>query len=203
MCMCVSFLPLAEVSGRLAWQAWEELLCSNYSIWGRQQHIYINSINAAKTLFFLLVRDVGGVLLGADFYDQVGVIDDGRVLWELLVGDDLLVKLLCKDTHPYFLFSVLSPQFTHQRMTLCQSDDLTFSDLPVVVQSSTQRDGNGRQVRHGVTVAVHSAVSSRADRLRGQAGAVEAGVGDAPHCCTTVATEGRKRVYQDEIETHE
>lgn len=52
----------------------------------------------------------------------------------------------------------------------------TFRDLPVVSESSTQRDSDGRQVGHGVTVTVHSAVSSGAERLRGQTGAVEARV---------------------------
>ena len=74
-------------------------------------------------------------------------------------------------------------------LVLSQYETLTFRDLPVVSESSTQRDGDGGQVGHLVAVGVHSTVSSRADWLWGQTGAVEARVWDGPHCCTTVAAE--------------
>lgn len=95
-------------------------------------------------------------------------------------------------THAHFILPF--PQFTTQcvkrvlQSLLFQCENLTFRDLPVVGESSTQRDGDGRQVSHGVAEAVHPAVSSRAERLWGKTGAVEARVGDAPHRRTTVAT---------------
>lgn len=51
------------------------------------------------------------VLLGANFHDQVGVVDDGGVFRKLLVCDDLLVELICKDTR--FMFNVLSHSCQH------------------------------------------------------------------------------------------
>lgn len=84
------------------------------------------------------------------------------------------MELLYKDTHtPQFIFPF--PQLTKQ--CSCRvSESVTFGDLPVVGESSAQRDGDRWQVSHVVAVAVHSAVSSGADCLRGQTGAVGARV---------------------------
>lgn len=68
----------------------------------------------------------------------------------------------------------------------------TFSDFPVVAETPAQRHGDGRKVGHVVTVGVHAAVSARADRLRGQAGAVEARVGGASTCCAATVTANTK-----------
>lgn len=67
------------------------------------------------------------------------------------------------------------PQLTTLR-SRCVGENHTFRDLPVVSETSAQRDGDRRQVSHVVAVAVHSAVSSGADGLWGQTGAVEARV---------------------------
>lgn len=76
--------------------------------------------------------------------------------------------------------------------------EVTFGDLPVVAESPAQRDGDGRQVGHGVAVAVHPAVSSRADRLRRQTGAaLEARVRDAPHGSTSVTARGEKNTLKN------
>ena len=86
------------------------------------------------------------------------------------------MELLYKDTYTHtthFIFPF--PQLTKQ--CSCRvSESVTFGDLPVAGESSTQRDGNRWQVSHMVAVAVHAAVSSRADCLRGQTGAVRARV---------------------------
>ena len=89
---------------------------------------------------------------------------------------------------PFFL------QLTTTVFVQCQSEKLTFRDLPVVCESSAQWDCDRGQVGHGVAVAVHPAVPTRADRLWGQAGAVEARVRHAPHCCSTIATVTRSYI---------
>lgn len=68
----------------------------------------------------------------------------------------------------------------------------TFGDLPVVAETPAQGHGDGREVGHVVAVAVHAAVPPGADRLRGQAGAVEARVRDAPPCSAAAVAARRK-----------
>lgn len=68
----------------------------------------------------------------------------------------------------------------------------TFGDLPVVAETPAQGHGDGREVGHVVAVAVHAAVPPGADRLRGQAGAVEARVRDAPARSAAAVAARRK-----------
>lgn len=66
------------------------------------------------------------------------------------------------------------------------SSSVTFSDLPVVAEASTQRDGDGGQVGHLVAVAVHPAVPPGAHRLWGQTRAARVLLRARPHGHTSL-----------------
>lgn len=72
----------------------------------------------------------------------------------------------------------------------CVTCQHTCGDPLVVGEPPTKGDGDRWEVRHGVTVAVHTAVPSRADGLRGLTGAVGPRVRDAPQSWTAFTVGG-------------
>lgn len=78
----------------------------------------------------------------------------------------------------------------------------TCGDPLVVGEPPTQGDGDRREVRHGVAVAVHAAVPSRADGLRGLTGAVGPRVGDASQSGAAVAVGGGGSGFAKAYERH-
>lgn len=95
-------------------------------------------------------------------------------------------------------FSVITQRFRLCSAPKCLcffSENSTFCDLSVVRESAAQRDGDRRQVGYVVAVAVHSAVPAWADCLRGQTGAVEARIWEAPNRCASI-TVGHRRWRQ-------
>lgn len=115
-------------------------------------------------------------ILVSDLDHQVRVVDDRRVFRELLVGDCPLLELLCwvgKNTHRVILKRILSIGKIADYKTSEQHRNLIFfplsspscsdfcptsCDLPVVGESSAQRDGNVGQVAYLVGQTVHAAV---------------------------------------------
>lgn len=79
------------------------------------------------------------VLLGADSHDEVGVVDDGGVFHELLVGDDFLMELLCKGQ-------------THALCLLCHSENNCAASvriLPFVISLLSLRPPHREMVTEG------------------------------------------------------
>lgn len=151
------------------------------------------SLNVYRAPVFNIIQNY---ILVSYLDDQVWVINNRGVFGELLVGNGSLLELLCDmKTHT---FNTHTGKNSYRCLTTIFHHP-TSCDLPVVSESSTQRDGNMRQVSYVFAQTVYTAVHPTAGHwlggLVGTAHSQHHYLWVTSHRATASITEDREKTH--------